>query len=446
MTLTRRVFDMPYHEAADMFARFYTAPYSLFFDSSDQAHPDGRYSFIAFDPVDFSCDKIPAHDNIHIDEKHADPRPPAPFCGGLAGMFGYDLSYEFENLDREDIRPTLAMGLYTNVIAYDHSAKKTWLIIHLPQNDSTNANPSDSPSPFIKLCKIIKGEQSKGDEEENRSIFTPQWTSNFTQNTYEAAVQKVIDYIRAGDVFQANIAQTFTATLPDGFCAYAHYKYLRTVNPAPFAAYMHMGKGRIIASSSPERFLHLQSGQVTTKPIKGTMPRGDTSVQDEDRKQSLLNSVKNRAENTMIVDLLRNDLSKTCTPDSVQVDKLCAIESFAGLHHLVSTVSGTLQSNKQALDLLRACFPGGSITGAPKIRAMEIIEELEGARRGPYCGALAYIDFNGDMDSNILIRTLIYERGKLCFSVGGGITLNSDPAEEYEETLVKASKIFRSFE
>jgi para-aminobenzoate synthetase component 1 len=220
---------------------------------------------------------------------------------------------------------------------------------------------------------------------------------------------------------------------------------LREINPAPFAAYMNCGAVKL-ASSSPERFLSInEHGETETKPIKGTRPRLENKAKDRDQITALKTNEKERAENIMITDLLRNDLSKCCTLDSINVPHLCEVESFASVHHLVSTITGKLEEEKDAIDLLRACFPGGSITGAPKIRAMEIIEELEPHRRGAYCGSIAAIGFNGTLSSNILIRTLLYEAGRVSLQVGGGITAKSDPDAEYEETIDKARAIFDSF-
>jgi para-aminobenzoate synthetase component 1 len=275
--------------------------------------------------------------------------------------------------------------------------------------------------------------------------FEPEWQSNFTRPDYEATIQKTIDYIHAGDIFQANISQRFDAELPQDFDPFAHYLNLREMNAAPFATYFNLG-GLILSSASPERFLTVKDGIVETKPIKGTRPHiRDDEALDTLYRNSLENSEKDRAENIMIVDLLRNDLSKSCRPDNLKVTALCALESFASVHHLVSTIQGQLRAGYDALHLLEGCFPGGSITGAPKIRAMEIIDELEPTRRGPYCGSMGYIGFDGAMDSNILIRTLVYQGNAVSFQVGGGIVADSDPAEEYDETLTKAHGLLESF-
>jgi para-aminobenzoate synthetase component 1 len=250
-------------------------------------------------------------------------------------------------------------------------------------------------------------------------------------------VQRVIDYIFAGDIFQANLSQRFQAPMPADLSGFDLYRRLRAINPAPFAA-MIKSEDVHIVSASPERFLTLRDGRVETCPIKGTRPRGATPEADRAFAAALLASEKDRAENVMIVDLLRNDLSRVCRDGTVEVPRLCELESFATVFHLVSTVTGILRPGLSAVDLLRACFPGGSITGAPKIRAMEIIAELEPTRRGPYCGSIGYVGFDGAMDSSIAIRTYAIKDGIVAFQAGGGIVADSRPADEYDETLAKA--------
>jgi para-aminobenzoate synthetase component 1 len=268
-------------------------------------------------------------------------------------------------------------------------------------------------------------------------------TSNFARPAYEAAVARVVEYILAGDIFQANLSQRFLAELPPGLDAFGLYLRLRQRNPAPFAAYLDAG-GVQIASASPERFLELRGRQVETRPIKGTRPRGATPEEDRRLGEELLGSEKDRAENVMIVDLLRNDLSRVCRDHTVLTPEICVLESFATVHHLVSTVTGELRPGLDAVDLLRATFPGGSITGAPKIRAMEIIAELEPTARGPYCGAIGWMGADGWMDTSITIRTFAIRDGKVAFQAGGGIVADSDPAAEYEETLAKARALLDS--
>jgi len=260
---------------------------------------------------------------------------------------------------------------------------------------------------------------------------------NFTRPKYEQAVKRVIEYILDGDIFQANIAMRFNVALPENFKRFDYYRRLRSINPAPFAAFFELGEFAI-ASSSPERFMRLAGNRIEARPIKGTRPRGINPAEDAALAKALCESEKDRAENIMIVDLLRNDLSRVCEDGSVDVPALCALESFASVHHLVSTVTGTLRPGLGAVDVLRAAFPGGSITGAPKIRAMQIISEIEPHARGAYCGAIGYIGFDGAMDMNIAIRTVVLEKQRAVFHAGGGIVADSVPASEYAECYDKA--------
>jgi para-aminobenzoate synthetase component 1 len=271
--------------------------------------------------------------------------------------------------------------------------------------------------------------------------FCPGLLSNFSRAAYLSAVQRVIEYIRAGDCFQVNLAQRLL--YPAAEPPFEYYLRLRSCNPANFGCYFDLGDFTI-ASASPERFLRVDKGEVETRPIKGTRPRGATPAEDQSRIQELEQSAKDRAENVMIVDLLRNDLGRVCQYGSVRVPAVCRLESYRFVHHLVSEVRGRLWPGLGPVDLLRAAFPGGSVTGAPKIRAMEIIAELESAARGPYCGCLGYLGFDGAMDTNILIRTLILGRGWIQLPVGGGIVADSVPEREYDETWYKAEGLVRS--
>ncbi|HYM47725.1 MAG TPA: aminodeoxychorismate synthase component I, partial [Burkholderiaceae bacterium] len=270
-------------------------------------------------------------------------------------------------------------------------------------------------------------------------LRTPLQT-NLDRDAYAIAFQRIREYIGAGDCYQVNLARRFSA--PAAGDPWAGYRALRALSPAPHSAYLHT-PGAQILSVSPERFLRVRGDEVQTRPIKGTRPRHADAATDRKLAQELLTSAKDRAENVMIVDLLRNDLGKVCSAGSVCVEALCTLESFANVHHLVSTVSGRLAPGVHALDVLRACFPGGSITGAPKIRAMQIIEELEGERRGVYCGAIGYVGFDGALDMNIAIRTLTHADGQVQFWAGGGIVADSDCDKEFEETQAKASAMFR---
>lgn len=259
-----------------------------------------------------------------------------------------------------------------------------------------------------------------------------------TRSEYASALRRIKRYIRNGDCYQVNFAQRFS--VPATGDPLQLYKGLRRFNPAPFGAFLNTPYGQIL-SSSPERFLRVRGDQVETRPIKGTLARATDPAQDRARINALRHSAKDRAENVMIVDLLRNDLGKTCAFGSIQVSELFAVESFARVHHLVSTVRGRLAPGQNALSVLRGCFPGGSITGAPKLRAMEIIEELEPQRRGVYCGAIGYVGFDGGMDTNVAIRTLVHSQELTRFWAGGGIVADSDPQAEYQETLDKAAAI-----
>jgi para-aminobenzoate synthetase component 1 len=366
-----------------------------------------------------------------------------PFQGGAAGYLGYDLCHHLERLPHpaEDDAgfPDLSLGLYDVVLAFDHAAGRAYLL--------SSGLPETSPEAGLarRRARLDQFHRLLADlaplPEANRTPREVPVASNFTRPDYEAAVARVVDYILAGDIFQANLSQRFAAELPDGLDALGLYRRLRARNPAPFAALMEHGEVALV-SASPERFLSLDAaGRVETRPIKGTRPRGATPEEDARLAAELVASEKDRAENVMIVDLLRNDLSRVCRDHTVLTPEVCALESFATVHHLVSTVTGELTAGTDAVDLLRATFPGGSITGAPKIRAMKIIAELEPTRRGPYCGAIGWLGFDGAMDTSITIRTYCLKGRSVTFQAGGGITADSDPAAEYEETLAKAKAL-----
>jgi len=444
----------------EIFAPLSVLPYSLFFDSSDHLHELGRYSFIAFHPFEIieskngrvsvtNKDQQLAFDALALDtlkerlelygldKQNRSDLP--PFQGGAAGFFGYDLVRGLEKIpqqaqDNENM-PDMAIGLYDQVYAYDHHKKTGWFMVHAQDEQTAKA----------RYAHFIKRTQDQVKSETSAFSGDSYWKSSHTKRQYKEAVQRAIDYIYAGDIFQCNLSQKFEAELPQGFSPWDHYLGLRRVNSAPFAGFMNFGSF-MLSSASPERFLFVQNRQVETRPIKGTARRLEEEGVDRIYRNHLENSKKDRAENTMIVDLMRNDLSKVCEDHAIDVPQLCKLESFAKVHHLVSVVTGTLRADQSAVDLLRACFPGGSITGAPKIRAMHIIEELEKTRRGAYCGAMGYINFNGTMDTNIIIRTLVYQDNKVSFNVGGGIVADSVPEDEYDETMVKAEAIFNSFE
>jgi len=368
-----------------------------------------------------------------------------PFQGGAVACLAYELGHHLERVptaERDPLPfPDLIAAFFDLVFAFDQLSRRLYVLsTGLPESDPAARQQRAE-------VRLRQAREWLGEVRPLAPVEGCRWPiairSDFTREAFERAIQRVVDYIHAGDVFQANLAQRFHVACPAGLDPFTLYRRLRTVNPAPFAALLLWGE-RAIASASPERFLKLEDGRVETRPIKGTRPRAREDVEDRRLARELVESEKDRAENVMIVDLLRNDLSKVCRDGSVEVPELCTLESFAHVHHLVSTVRGVLRPGCDAVDLLRAAFPGGSITGAPKIRAMEIIAELEPVRRGPYCGSIAWLGFSGWMDSSIVIRTLVMRRGQVQFHVGGGIVADSVPAAEYEETLAKAEGLLRA--
>jgi para-aminobenzoate synthetase component 1 len=463
---------IPTRDAWDVARRLAGCPRLLFLDSA-QSHPTlGRFSFVTADPFDWIESRGNRITTSGREEQSGDPfsalsrrlaeysvasHPDLPpFQGGAAGLFGYDLCHHIERLPRprtdEFQTPDMAVGIYDWVIAFDHAADRAWLIsTGLPEGDPRRrrqraharlrnvrkllgADPprlsmKDSPAIALSACHPVLGPNGLA--------------SNFTSHRYLAAVRRAIEYIQAGDCFQVNLAQRLV--YPQHGHPLDLYARLRGRNTAPFAAYFDMGEFAV-ASASPERFLSVLDGEVETRPIKGTRPRGWTPEEDFARMDDLLESDKDRAENVMIVDLLRNDLGRVCEYGSIRVEAVCRLESFRTVHHLVSEVRGRLRRGLGPIDLLRAAFPGGSVTGAPKVRAMEIIAELEPTARGPYCGSIGYIGFDGTMDTNILIRTFTVGKGWVQFPVGGGIVADSTPEREYEETWHKAAGLLRALE
>ncbi|MBI4937373.1 MAG: aminodeoxychorismate synthase component I [Nitrosomonadales bacterium] len=357
--------------------------------------------------------------------------PGLPFCGGALGYWGYDLARRLMHLpelaqDAEHL-PDMAVGIYDWAVVLDHEMKTAQLVSRQRAAQTAQALP--------EILARLQGAHTL--PLGNFQVHGP-IVSNFTRAGYEAAFARIQDYLHAGDCYQVNLAQRYAARASgDAFPAYLE---LRRLSPAPCSAFLNLPHARILCAS-PERFLRVRGGEVETRPIKGTRPRMADAQHDAGAARELQGSSKDRAENLMIVDLLRNDLSRSCEPGSVQVRKLFEVESFAQVHHLVSTVTGRLAPGQDALALLRNCFPGGSVTGAPKLRAMQIIEELEPHRRGVYCGAIGYVGYDGSMDSNIAIRTLVYSGDEIRFWTGGGIVADSAAAAEFQETQDKAAGV-----
>jgi para-aminobenzoate synthetase component 1 len=440
----------PAPEACDAFRRLCHLPHCVFFDSAMADPHLGRYSFVSADPFDWmmaSADDVGVWGRL----KERLSRFPCsavadlpPFQGGAAGLFSYDLSRSLERLplpkcDEFQI-PGLAIGLYDVVVAFDHVAERAWIISQgFPEVDpllrhrraKARARQFEQLLSSNETSEFSAGAAGSADE----------LTSNLTRDEYLAMVGRGIEYILAGDVFQVNLAQRVMHPARDD--SVSLYLRLRERNAAPFAAFFDLGEFQIV-SASPERFMQLRGRRAETRPIKGTRRRGAEAEADRRESDELQGSEKDRAENVMIVDLLRNDLSKVCMPDSVVVSELCRLEKYAFVQHLVSVVEGEPRDEFGAIDLLRAAFPGGSVTGAPKVRAMEIIAELEPHARGAYCGALGYIGFDGSMDTSILIRTITAGRSWWQLPVGGGIVAQSDPRREYEETWAKAEGMIRA--
>lgn len=382
--------------------------------------------------------------------RYAQPRLPgeAAFQAGAAGYIAYEAGRLFDRFPAPQAEagegPEIDFGFYDVVLAFDLAASRAFLIsTGWPESD-----PGRRARRARERLAEVTAQLAAPPAGLGGAVTATAWRSNFDAARYRDAVADVIAYIRAGDIFQANFTQRFEAELEaaDGGAIdpLALYDQLRRANPATFAALI-VGAERLIASSSPERFVKLSGREVETRPIKGTVPRSVEPTLDAFRGRELTASEKDRAENVMIVDLLRNDLSRVCQPGTVKVPRLCGLETYANVHHLVSVVMGELSAGRDGLDLIAASFPGGSITGAPKIRAMEIIRELEGRPRGVYCGSIGYIGFDGTMDFNIAIRTVTVENSTASFGVGGGITALSDPAAEHAESLTKAARLFRAF-
>ncbi len=456
--------EIPWLEPVDAAEHLRALGFLSFLDSAMSHDTLGRFSYVAAnpfgrlivdkgvikwndEPVNMTAPEAIAH-YLHLYRTQDQTELP-PFQGGAIGYFSYEFARLLERLPEAEMpeqgaMPDAVWNFYDVVLAFDHKEQRVWLIsTGFPEIDiaARTIRSEARAKLFSDQLRISKSDVGA----EVATIPRTAWNSNFDRETYMEAVANVVEYILDGDIFQANIAQCFSATLPENYAPWQFYKSLRKRNAATFAAFLDHGE-IIIASSSPERFLAVKGKHVETRPIKGTMPRSSDPTEDKHLADILLDSEKDRAENLMIVDLMRNDLSRVCRPHSVLTPVLCGLESYASVHHLVSVVTGELAKDKSLVDLIAAAFPGGSITGAPKLRAMEIITEIERKARGIYCGSIGYMGFNGNFDSNIGIRTVLFQGGRAVFQAGGGITALSDPAAEYQETLDKAARIFSVFE
>ena len=452
------------HEA---FESFHGYRYSFFLDSGMDPQRLGRYSFIGSDPFLVMTSRgnqvtLMRQDEQQIERGNPfdvlgrlletyrlDSFPaPIPFWGGAVGYLSYDLCHFVERLPStaiDDLQlPESYFAFYDTILAFDNLEGKAYIV--------STGFPELGESRRLKRAKVrleeIKGWLSSSSPSTPEADFRSAegkakavLKSNFTPEGYMKAVDRVREYIAAGDVFQVNISQRFETdlTVPP----YELYRRLRQINPAPFASYLNFDEVTIV-SASPERFLRVDGDWVETRPIKGTRPRGKDSVDDAMLAEELTQSSKDRAENVMIVDLERNDLGRVCQYGTVRVTELAILETFPTVFHLTSTVVGRLRPNKNRIDLLKATFPGGSITGAPKVRAMEIIDELEPTRRSVYTGAIGYLSFGNNLDLNIVIRTFLIKDGKAYFQVGGAIIYDSNAEAEYVETLDKAKALIQA--
>ena len=448
------VASLPYsNDSTALFALLADQDWAVFLDSGTAETRQGRYDILAADPMTTLVTRglqteITTRSETRYSQQDpfdvlrsalgpaAQPYADWPFTGGALGYFSYDLGRRIESLpdtlDNDQDLPEMAVGIYDWVIVVDHDKQQTHLLSD-GRDEKTRRDWAGLVEKFHRPGQTQASQSFEG---------CGQVSAEISQDQYAAAFHQIKRYIVEGDCYQVNLAQRFSTRCDAD--PWALYLNLRQFNPAPFSAYLNLPFVQVL-SCSPERFIQVSGDQVKTQPIKGTRPRSSSPQQDQAQAARLLNSEKDRAENVMIVDLLRNDMGKNCVTGSVKVPRLFEVQRFATVHHLVSTITGKLAPDSDTLALLRGCFPGGSITGAPKIRAMEIIEALESHRRGIYCGAIGYIDFNGDMDTNICIRTLTYQQGLLHFWAGGGIVHDSTLEGEYQESFDKAAAILKFF-
>ncbi|MCH2507230.1 MAG: aminodeoxychorismate synthase component I [Dehalococcoidia bacterium] len=447
----------------DLFEEFQDLPYPMLLDSSMEGASSGRFSYLTADPFlvmsskgkdiklksgsDVICMTGNPWDVLdELIKKYHIPRISGlpPFQGGILGYWGYDLVRHLESIPNKaqnDIDvPEMYLGFYDWVLSHDASSGRSFLLsTGLPDTTQISAlNRSSQILDRISNAKVL-GMHNNGTLPSSQINLE----SNFTYEEYISAINKIQKYLKAGDSYQVNLSQRLSSKYVGD--TWQLYLSLRETNPAPFSAYLNFPEVKIL-SCSPEEFITLNDRSVSIRPIKGTRPAGSNHRDNRKHEEDLIASEKERAENLMIVDLIRNDLGKVCKIGSVNVPSLFSIEKHPSVIHLVSTVEGELLETASPIDLMKACFPCGSVTGAPKLRSMEIIEELEPVRRNIYCGCIGYISLNGDMGTSIAIRTLCVTDGNLYMQLGGAIVSDSDPYEEYLETFQKGAGIRRAFE
>jgi len=430
--------DLPYHiDAADYYETLTDLEWAVWLDSAGMA----RYDILAAASVrklivDDSSGSLDPFEWIRGElGKRESSVEGVPFAGGALGYWGYDLAHRIhpglkvikKNVPGNPVE--MAIGIYDWAFVLDHEYKTAKLVSHRRYSETERALPG-----VLSRLKNRKPKNNQVDQFEVKGEIG----SNFTKKEYSSSFDSIKKYLKSGDTYQINLSQRFNAAASGD--ALGAYQTFRKMSPAPYSAFLNFEKTQILCAS-PERFLLVRDGFVETKPIKGTRPRSSDASEDTRLVDELRVHPKDRAENLMIVDMLRNDLSKSCKKGSISVPKIFEVESFSNVHHLVSTVTGTLDEGQDAMHLLKNCFPGASVTGAPKLRAMQIIEQLEPVQRGVYCGSIGYVGFDGNMDTNIVIRTLVYNGKEIRGWAGGGIVADSDCSAEYQETLDKASSM-----
>lgn len=454
MPQTLSIYRLDYHRNSfDAFRAIRHLPFPVMLESGRGQYKEhmGRFDILTADPIEVlqvtpECQgeallnqlneriKTLSVDIENMAERHAH----LPFLGGAIGFLTYDFGRQLEVLPAtatQDISlPTAWFGLFGWALVTDHLREESWLVYDSALTDQSSSDIMD----LFEMNEAVYSNQPA-----TPFVLTTPFKSNLSHQNYLDKFEHLQHYIHSGDCYQVNFAQRFSADCEGD--AFSAFETISKKIPTPFSGFFQLGQWDIL-SHSPERFLELDAGQVTTKPIKGTRRRGGNGHDDQELREELSQSTKDKAENLMIVDLLRNDLSRVCKPFSVKVPKLFDIETYPNVHHLVSTVTGDLEESETATSLLAHSFPGGSITGAPKIRAMEIIDELEPHHRSLYCGSIVYISRHGRMDSSITIRTLIRDGEKIHAWGGGGIVADSDAESEYQETLTKITPLLRAID
>lgn len=441
-------------------AAFENEPGLMLLHSSMLRSDVGRYSFLCVRP--FACFVALADHYLWNDAKIEGECPWAfiqsqlqryalpkaahlpPFQSGIVGYWGYEFAHTLERFPEvpDEIElPKCVLNFYENVVAFDHQTQRLFLMASGFPALELEARKHKAQAALDWMKAKLHQPSLKKNHTDPSPLIKETIHSNFTPAAYQQAVSEIRTHILDGDIFQANLTQQFKGSLLPNINHMQWYLQLCKKNPSPFSAFLRIGNQAWILSASPERFVSLMDDNVRAEPIKGTRARVTLESENQAFINDLVNSKKDKAENVMIVDLMRNDLSKVCLPGSIEVSELCALYSFETVHHLISVVKGVLAPQFNAIDLLKATFPPGSVTGAPKIKAMEIIGQMEKTTRGPYCGCFGYISFTGDMDTAVTIRTYAVNEDRVYFGAGGGIVLDSDPKAEYEESVLKAARL-----